>query len=369
MTRRLALRPASCALALAILAPAFGSRLPGETLLLDRGLPPANPASAAASQLVKLRVGWSAEEGVFVTDHFTIGGLGEIWVIDRVRTWGFPSVPSAQRETLGDLFERITLYGGLESETPPATPEAAAAECACHGPVPIANAELRRGSSVAENRQVSLTPVTDADGSPYREEGRILGLWQVDFQNLRWSVPGGLNVQFGVFGLGRAASGRKNRPTWFSHGSTTNGKHQFRLFGTAGNPVVPVNGSLTKDESIGINVQVWGHLTANVAIRPAGKSWQAVLLGSPTFDVTQVDQRTLRFGPKGAAPTESIVRDFNGDGHADLVLRLSAAESGVQPAQSTACLNGRRMDGVAFEGCDSLSKPPDLPAGLRRQLP
>jgi hypothetical protein len=330
----MAAKLAFCALPVVI----WGAHLPGAALLVDRGLPGVRSAP--------LLVGWSENEGVFVTDHFTVGEPGELWVIDKVRTWAVPDLQPGRPDTLGDLFERVTLYGGLESETPPATAQAAAAECACHGPVSIAEAQLRPGSNLSRNPQVVLTPVTDG-GSP--------NLWQADFLNLRWNVPGGLNVQFGVFGTGRPIPGQNRKHVWFSHASAIGGKHQFRLFETGGSPVVPMNSGLPSDQSVGINVQVWGHRTARVVIQPLGRDWQVVLMGEPKFDVLQVKPESLRFGPKGVAPVDSRVEDSDHDGHADLVLTISASGSGIPPTQSIACLTGSRLDDVPFEGCGSLA--------------
>jgi hypothetical protein len=85
--------------------------------------------------------------------------------------------------------------------------------------------------------------------------------------------------------------------------------------------------------------------------------WQVALLGSATFDVRQVDPGSLRFGPKGAESAAASVEDFDSDGHADLVLRFGASESGAQPSQSSACLTGLRLDSIPFEGCGSLNPP------------
>jgi hypothetical protein len=296
-------------------------------------------------------VGWSAKDGILVTDHFMLGEPGELWVIDKVRIWAVPGLQFGTQNALGDFFERITLYGGLESENPPATPQAATAECACHGPIPIAATPLRGGANVSQSPQVVLTPVTYAGGASYQEEGRSLSIWQIDFQDLRWNVPGGLSIQFGALGLGRPGTGQKGRHVWFNHASTTSGKHQFRLFETGGSPVVPPDGVLPADESVGINVQVWGHLSANAEIRSLGKDWQVVLLGGPKFDVLQVKPGSLRFGPLGAAPAGSRVEDSEHGGKADLVLNFSASEVGIARNQVNACLSGLRLDSVPFEAC------------------
>ncbi len=338
----------SCALALGLNTPS-----PDAVLIVDRGLP-GTGSENAVSQPVRQRVGWNLTGGVFVTDDFVVGQRGESWVIDKVRTWGVPGSKSGGNAALGDLFERITLYGGLESETAPTDAAAAEAVCACHGPVALAGSELRSGTNVAENEQVVLAPVSYADGSSYSDGGSLLQLWRIEFQNLRWTVPGGAVIQFGVYGQGRLSSGQRQRPAWFSHSSTTTGKHAFRLFETGGKPVVPPSGSLPQDQSLGVNVQVWGHLLVNVAIRPEGRSLKVVLLGGPSLDVSKVDLASLRFGPGGAVPHRHDVSNFDSDGFADLVLRVGAAESGVQSTQRVACLTGRLSDGVPFEGCDLL---------------
>ncbi len=160
-------------------------------------------------------------------------------------------------------------------------------------------------------------------------------------------------MQFGVFAQGR--SGRQPQAAWFSLASATGGKHAFRLFETSGKPVVPPAGSLPQDESLGIHIQVWGHLMVNVAVRPAGKTLRVVLLGSSTFDVSKVDPASLRFGPQDAAPEGHAVGAFNRDAYPDLVLSVLSLESGSD--ERVACLTGRRLDGVPFEGCDLLPAP------------
>lgn len=322
----------SCAVPMVV----FAARSLEPVLLVDRGLPD--------SSTTALRVGWSANDGLLVTDHFKIGQAGEPWVIDKVRTWASLAVQNGKPSTLGDMFEKVTLYGGLETETPPATTQAAAAECACHGPVPIVAAELRRGSNLSQNPQVQFTRLSD--------------LWQADFRNLRWNVPGGTSVQFGISGVGRAIQGQAQKPVWWSHASATSGTHQFRLFETGGSPVVvPANSELPSDNSVGINVQVWGHRTAYVTVYPQGKDWQVVLQGDARFDVLRVKLESLGFGPNATPPIAHRMEDFDHDGHADLVLRINSSSAGIPPNQSIGCLSGLSGESVPFEGCGVLSKP------------
>lgn len=86
------------------------------------------------------------------------------------------------------------------------------------------------------------------------------------------------------------------------------------------------------------------------------------LLGSATFDVTDVDVTTLAFGPFGAAPahdlTDALVyadhlQDVNGDGFTDLVSHYHQKETGLTSGDTEACLTGEAT-GIPFEGCDSV---------------
>ena len=87
-----------------------------QTLLLDRGVPPGDNARTAEPAP-------GAAGGSLVGDDFTIGREGEIWVIDRIRTW--VSASTASSTDLGALFQEITFLGGLANDPP-------APECALH---------------------------------------------------------------------------------------------------------------------------------------------------------------------------------------------------------------------------------------------
>jgi hypothetical protein len=97
----------------------------------------------------------------------------------------------------------------------------------------------------------------------------------------------------------------------------------------------------------------------------AGFLGKVAILGSPDFDVLDVDPATLAFGPNGAAPAREVRprhrRDVNGDDALDLVVRFRYGETGLPLGESQACLVGV-AGGHPFEGCDAVNVfSPDLP--------
>jgi len=96
------------------------------------------------------------------------------------------------------------------------------------------------------------------------------------------------------------------------------------------------------------------------------------ILGSATFDVTNVDISTLLFGdPDGGtplSPERSAFEDVSDDGFEDLSLKFSVAdlvESGaLGPDTIQGLLTGALLDATPFEGIDSIRIVPGsfLPA-------
>jgi probable HAF family extracellular repeat protein len=86
------------------------------------------------------------------------------------------------------------------------------------------------------------------------------------------------------------------------------------------------------------------------------------LLGSEDFDVTQVEISTLAFGPDGAQPLNDLstplarflhLRDVDHDGFVDLLLYFEVAETGLQPGDTQACLDGGGEQ--PFHDCDPVT--------------
>jgi hypothetical protein len=83
------------------------------------------------------------------------------------------------------------------------------------------------------------------------------------------------------------------------------------------------------------------------------------LLGSATFDVTDVDWSTVAFaGDTTEAHGKVHYSDVNGDGFLDAVLHFETQETNLAPGDTEACLTGQLTNGVALVACDSVRPIP-----------
>lgn len=80
------------------------------------------------------------------------------------------------------------------------------------------------------------------------------------------------------------------------------------------------------------------------------------ILGSETFDATDIDVSTLAFGPGGAsiAHLHGHLQDVNYDGIIDLVTHYQTQDTGIACGDESATLTGETLDGQSIEGTDSI---------------
>ena len=80
------------------------------------------------------------------------------------------------------------------------------------------------------------------------------------------------------------------------------------------------------------------------------------ILTTPSFDATQVDVSTVRFGPGEAKEihNKGHFEDVDSDGDTDLVLHFKTQETGIQDTDTQACLTGDTLNGTPIGGCDAL---------------
>ena len=92
-------------------------------------------------------------------------------------------------------------------------------------------------------------------------------------------------------------------------------------------------------------------------MKPAGKqNIPVAVLTTDTFDATQVDWETVRFGPDGAFESHgrAHVEDVDLDGDIDIVLHFHTQDTGIQCGDTVATLTGETFGGEFITGSDSI---------------
>jgi hypothetical protein len=306
------------------------SDVPAQKLICDRG-----PSSESNQS-----VGLPRQTEGFLADDFQVGTAPEDWVIDHIRLWVVPDPRATSPRGLGDLFKKISLYGGIAPDLP-APDQKAGPDCDCHNLPALKTAGLKLGSDSTDDPDIVVSPGVQHDGTEVR---------QIDFENLRWSVPGATSIQFGVLAEGRQVRDSDSSYSWYYLASPSPGDQHLRVFSSSGK----LQGPLHEGGMTSLKIQVWGHLLAKISIRPAGQKLRVVLQGQPFLEASQVDRDSLRFGPGSAEPGPVQTEDADHDGKLDLVMYFRTGDAGLPPKSVNACLSGRRLDGAPFEGCDLL---------------
>lgn len=294
-------------------------------LLLDRA-----PTAESVQPL-----GLTKRTNAFIADDFVVGAAKEDWVIDHIRLWAVADPKAPSPRALGDLVKKISLLGGIARDlSKPDQPPGA--DCDCHNLPVLKSTSIEPGSNTAGNRDVEIASGPQIPGSP---------TWQIDFNDLRWSVPGGIRIQFGVFAETNSGC------TWYNLATPSDSAEQLRVFSSTGK----FEEAFTAPSPARINVQVSGHLLARISIRPTGQKLQVILWNAPFLGAEQVDRTSLQFGPGRAVPESTEVEAIQRSGAPVLVMLFRSDASGIAPRSVNACLTGKRQDGAPFEACDLLS--------------
>ncbi|WP_424094861.1 hypothetical protein [Moorena producens] len=231
-------------------------------MLFDRGLPTENLNNVSGANRSNVRWTTDAQNQGFSGDDFTIGNVEDTFVIDTIRTWMVPGLSIGDPDNLGDWFESLTLLTGLAAEDDIS---------------PLASATLDPNSNVTSNPDITITqvPYLDAAGSIYDNFGDFVNIWQVDFNNLNWTIEGGTTYNFGVRGVGREIPDFGIFYPWYNHasnaalsGSPQDGAdNRYLQFDASGEflDIIDSNG-FGWDKSSDINVQIFGEATPKTSV-------------------------------------------------------------------------------------------------------
>jgi hypothetical protein len=223
----------------------------GPALVVDRGLPTANLNNASGDYRSNVR--WSSYDSGFLGDDFTVGSVGEFWVIDTIRVWTVPGVTENDPDHLGDFYRDVRLYfGGSED-----------------GLTPIVTGLLKPGSDQVSDPHILISDATAGGVVPYDDFGTNMRVWQIDFTQLNLHVQGGAKVRFGAWGLGRTVPKKAGKTyAWFNAASNAE-LAVAKQDGADGEMLEFTSGGAFKsefnskgagwDKSSDINVQVFGH--------------------------------------------------------------------------------------------------------------
>lgn len=211
-------------------------------ILVDRGLPTANLNNAAGSD--RSNVTWASTNPTgFTGDDFTIGAIGEKYLIDSLTVWG------AQYNPLSLDINNIWLYLGKTGN---------------------ALSMIETGSvtgNTNSNPKITHAYVTYSDNTGYEgNSGYFYPICQTTFSGLNYLVDGGVKYNFGVKG---------DNFLWWNHasnaalsGSTQQGSDDKYLeFDTANLSSVVEQDSNGNgwDKSSDINVKVTGNIVPEPA--------------------------------------------------------------------------------------------------------
>lgn len=113
-----------------------------------------------------------------------------------------------------------------------------------------------------------------------------------------------------------------------------------------------VHGPLT-EEPLDVNIDIAPKRDPN-RINPEHGRLAVAVLTQETFDATQVDSETVRFGPDEAEAIRDRIVDIDRDGDEDLLLYFQIEDTGIACGDTEATLSGETFEGVPVSGTNSI---------------
>lgn len=131
----------------------------------------------------------------------------------------------------------------------------------------------------------------------------------------------------------------------------------YTLSSSIGYPYKPTLIKYTQDVPVAIDIKP-GAFPNSIKLSTGGNVAVAIL-SSSTFDATRVDPTTVTLASapvqlKGKGTLLASVEDVNMDGRLDMVALVSTQALQLSETDTEARVNGRTVDGVSFEGTDSV---------------
>ncbi len=156
-------------------------------VVFDRGLPTANLNDSFGAS--RSNVAWGSNQATppkYTGDDFTLAA--GTWNISTVRVWAVIGLTSNNSASLiADRYSSISLYGGGAGNS-------------------LTN--LMSGNTTGnttDNANITIKKVQYAGGENYESFGNLLNIFEIDFNNLNWTVTGGELQNFSVAGLDNTA--------------------------------------------------------------------------------------------------------------------------------------------------------------------
>jgi hypothetical protein len=111
---------------------------------------------------------------------------------------------------------------------------------------------------------------------------------------------------------------------------------------------------------VAVGIDVEPGQPENRVVLGSGRGVTVAVLSAPGFDARAVLPRTVCFGEpddvteRACTTHHGELRDVDGDGDRDLLLRFSVEQSGLDAADTRACLTGLTEPGIPVAGCDAI---------------